>query len=208
MICRQIDRFRTKWRQQTGTIRTRDSPADSDPNHRIHIQDETMSSAVLQKEPIATEAQSDEDLLLRYRDTGDQAAIEELIRRYKRELNGYLVRYLADTSLADEAFQELWLRVHQKSHQFQEDRMESTTTSTSRPLSANRLARSTTSRESRTWLSTLRSRLPGKYFSARERSLDLCYLLHRIGAIAAFSPAPVMLCFTESTVRTGAHTFS
>lgn len=66
--------------------------------------------------------QSDEALLLRYRDQGDVAAFEALVHRYERPLYNYLVRYLRNPSLAEEVFQGTFLRLHEKCHQFTPDR--------------------------------------------------------------------------------------
>ena len=55
---------------------------------------------------------SDETLLIRYRDDGDQAAFAELMRRYEHELFYYLCRYLHDATLAEEVFQSAFLRLH------------------------------------------------------------------------------------------------
>lgn len=66
--------------------------------------------------------QSDEALLLRYRDQGDVAAFEALVHRYERPLYNYLVRYLRNPSLAEEVFQDTFLRLHEKCHQFTPDR--------------------------------------------------------------------------------------
>jgi RNA polymerase sigma-70 factor (ECF subfamily) len=66
--------------------------------------------------------QSDEELLLRYRDTGDMAAFETLVHRYEKPLFNYLVRYLRNPSLAEEVFQGTFLRLHEKCHQFTPDR--------------------------------------------------------------------------------------
>lgn len=57
---------------------------------------------------------SDEQLLLRYRESADQDAFRELLHRYERELYSYLCRYLRDASLAEEVFQTTFLRVHEK----------------------------------------------------------------------------------------------
>lgn len=57
---------------------------------------------------------SDEDLLLRYRETLDHDAFELLVHRYERELYNYLARYTHDASLAEEVFQQTFLRLHEK----------------------------------------------------------------------------------------------
>lgn len=65
---------------------------------------------------------SDEDLLLRYRETKDKAAFSELVHRYERELYGYLRRYLRDAHLAQDIFQATFIQVHQKADLFEEGR--------------------------------------------------------------------------------------
>src|SRR6188474_1311097 len=66
--------------------------------------------------------QSDEELLLRYRETGDRSLFEDLVHRYERELFSYLRRYLGDTQLAEDAFQATFLQVHLKCGQFETER--------------------------------------------------------------------------------------
>jgi RNA polymerase sigma-70 factor (ECF subfamily) len=56
---------------------------------------------------------SDEDLLARFR-SGQRPAFEVLMRRYERELYGYLCRYLGDVNLADDVFQTTFLQVYNK----------------------------------------------------------------------------------------------
>lgn len=72
---------------------------------------------------------TDEELLVVYRQStsGGQAgtgrlAFSELVRRYERELYGYLRRYLGDAVLAEDAFQATFLQVHLKCDQFEEGR--------------------------------------------------------------------------------------
>jgi len=62
---------------------------------------------------------TDEELLLLYRDHGDRAAFETLVRRYERELYHYLRRYLGDEQLAEDTFQLTFLQVYLKSDQFE-----------------------------------------------------------------------------------------
>lgn len=62
--------------------------------------------------------QSDEQLFLEYRASGDQELFSNLIRRYERELYNYLRRFLGDASLAEDAFQATFTQVHVKSHMF------------------------------------------------------------------------------------------
>ena len=57
---------------------------------------------------------SDEDLLGRFR-RGQREAFGVFVRRYERELYGYLRRYLGDASLADDVFQNTFLQVYPRS---------------------------------------------------------------------------------------------
>jgi RNA polymerase sigma-70 factor, ECF subfamily len=61
---------------------------------------------------------ADEELLLRSRQ-GDMATFTALVRRYERELYGYLRRYLGDASLAEDVFQNTFLQLYLKSAQYQ-----------------------------------------------------------------------------------------
>lgn len=65
---------------------------------------------------------TDEQLLLEYRDTGDEALFASLVRRYEREMYSYLRRYLGNAELAEDAFQATFLQLHLKCDQFQEGR--------------------------------------------------------------------------------------
>jgi RNA polymerase sigma-70 factor (ECF subfamily) len=66
--------------------------------------------------------QSDEQLLLRYRDAHDRRAFEELVHRYEKELYSYLRRYVGDPTLAEDVFQAAFLQVHLKCDQFEADK--------------------------------------------------------------------------------------
>jgi RNA polymerase sigma-70 factor (ECF subfamily) len=66
--------------------------------------------------------QSDEQLLVRYRDAHDRRAFEELVHRYEKELYSYLRRYLGDPTLAEDVFQATFLQVHLKCDQFEADK--------------------------------------------------------------------------------------
>lgn len=64
---------------------------------------------------------TDEDLLdAARRDRG--GAFEALVRRYERELYGYLRRYLGDADLADDVFQNTFLQVYLKRGQYEPGR--------------------------------------------------------------------------------------
>lgn len=65
---------------------------------------------------------TDEQLLLRYRQTGDRELFAQLVYRYERELYSYLRRYLGDAEMAEDAFQGAFLQVHLKCDQFQQGR--------------------------------------------------------------------------------------
>ncbi|MFQ3592665.1 MAG: RNA polymerase sigma factor [Gemmataceae bacterium] len=61
---------------------------------------------------------SDEELMLRLRQ-GQMEVFGTLVRRYERELYGYLRRYLGDESLAEDVFQNTFLQVHLKCKQYE-----------------------------------------------------------------------------------------
>lgn len=64
---------------------------------------------------------NDEELLARFR-RGVTEAFGVLLRRYQRELYGYLSRYLGDNTLAEDVFQNTFLQVYLKSGQFEAGR--------------------------------------------------------------------------------------
>jgi len=59
----------------------------------------------------SNEAMSDTELLRRHLE-GDREAFAILVKRYRRELYNFLVRFTGDTSLADDVFQEAFLQLH------------------------------------------------------------------------------------------------
>jgi RNA polymerase sigma-70 factor (ECF subfamily) len=63
----------------------------------------------------------DEELLSRFR-RGQKEAFGVLVRRYERELYGYLRRYLGDAALAEDVFQNTFLQVFVKSEQYEAGR--------------------------------------------------------------------------------------
>jgi len=71
--------------------------------------------------PDPLSACSDEDLLIRFC-KGQKEAFGALVRRYERELYGYLRRYLGDGSLAEDVFQNTFLQVYVKSGQYEPGR--------------------------------------------------------------------------------------
>jgi len=64
-------------------------------------------------------ALSDEELLLRYREKNDRKSFEELVHRYEQELYNYLRRYMGDSTLAEDTFQNTFLQLHLKCEQFE-----------------------------------------------------------------------------------------
>ena len=64
---------------------------------------------------------SDEDLLTRFC-KGQKEAFGVLVRRYERELFGYLRRYLGDSSLAEDVFQNTFVQLFVKSDQYEPGR--------------------------------------------------------------------------------------
>ena len=64
------------------------------------------------------ETTTDEQLLRRYRETGDRELFAKLVHRYERELFNYLSRYLGSAEMAEDVFQAAFLQVHLKCDQF------------------------------------------------------------------------------------------
>ena len=64
---------------------------------------------------------SDEELLTRFQ-AGRKEAFGVLVRRYERELYGYLRRYLGDGNLAEDVFQNTFLQLYLKSGQYEAGR--------------------------------------------------------------------------------------
>ena len=65
---------------------------------------------------------TDESLMSRYRDDGQEAVFTELVHRYERELFRYLARYLGDTTLAEDVFQNTFLQIHLKRGLYEDGR--------------------------------------------------------------------------------------
>lgn len=72
-------------------------------------------------EAVSLTSCSDEDLLLRFR-RGESEAFGVLLRRYERELYGYLHRYLGNSALAEDVFQNTFLQLYLKSGQYEPGR--------------------------------------------------------------------------------------
>ena len=64
---------------------------------------------------------TDEELLTAFRQ-GRRDAFGALVRRFERELYGYLRRYLGDDHLADDVFQNTFLQVYLKAGQYEPGR--------------------------------------------------------------------------------------
>ena len=65
---------------------------------------------------------TDEKLMSRYRDDGQEAVFSELVRRYERELFRYLARYLGDPTMAEDVFQNTFLQIHLKRGLYEDGR--------------------------------------------------------------------------------------
>ncbi len=65
---------------------------------------------------------TDEQILVRYRESGDEGLFAVLVSRYERELYSYLRRYLGNAEHAEDAFQATFLQLHLKCDQFEEGR--------------------------------------------------------------------------------------
>jgi RNA polymerase sigma-70 factor, ECF subfamily len=68
------------------------------------------------------EPPTDEELLLRYCQSHDIEAFRVLMHRYDRAVYKYLLHHLRSSALAEEAFQETFLRVHEKCRAFDPSR--------------------------------------------------------------------------------------
>jgi RNA polymerase sigma-70 factor (ECF subfamily) len=74
------------------------------------------------RDPVKFSEWSDEELLLDYCQHGDRRCFEELVHRYERELFSYLRRYLGSAEMAEDTFQQTFLQVHLKCHQYEPGR--------------------------------------------------------------------------------------
>ena len=61
---------------------------------------------------------SDEQLFASFR-AGDEAAFARLVRRYEKELFNFLLRFVGQSSLAEDVFQEAFLQVHISAESFE-----------------------------------------------------------------------------------------
>ena len=67
-------------------------------------------------------AWTDEKLLLSYQAAPAEGIFTELVRRYEKELYGYLRHYLGDAEMAEDVFQQTFLQIHLKCDQFEPGR--------------------------------------------------------------------------------------
>lgn len=65
---------------------------------------------------------TDETLIERFCESGDEVAFESLVRRYEQELFNYLRRYLGQAEMAEDVFQATFLQIYLKKEQFQKGR--------------------------------------------------------------------------------------
>jgi RNA polymerase sigma-70 factor (ECF subfamily) len=70
----------------------------------------------------AEERPSDEALMTRYRNSGRPEDFNALLSRYERELYRYLARYMGDSNLAEDVFQNTFLQVHLKRGLYEDGR--------------------------------------------------------------------------------------
>ncbi len=65
---------------------------------------------------------TDEQLLIQYRETGNERLFALLVHRYEKQLYSYLRRYLQNAEQAEDVFQATFMQLHLKCDQFQEGR--------------------------------------------------------------------------------------
>jgi RNA polymerase sigma-70 factor (ECF subfamily) len=71
---------------------------------------------------MSTKTSTDETLLLDFRQTREESLFEEIVARYRDELLGYLIRQLRDREIAEDALQQVFVKVFRKCDQFEESR--------------------------------------------------------------------------------------
>ena len=81
-----------------------------------------MMAKVPRKDPESGAQQTDEQLVVQYRTSGDREVFALLVRRYERELYSYLRRYLGNAEMAEDVFQATFLQVHLKCDRFDANR--------------------------------------------------------------------------------------
>ncbi|TWT65109.1 RNA polymerase sigma factor [Allorhodopirellula solitaria] len=89
------------------------------PEKPINVSPRPSDSLRRGSEPASPEQEiTDEELIARYRESGDRAIYETVMRRYEREIYAYLRRYMGNAEMAEDAFQGTFLQVHLKCQQF------------------------------------------------------------------------------------------
>ena len=73
-------------------------------------------------EAAGTNAGQTDEMLLEAARSGNRAAFDSLVLRYEKELFGYLRRYLGDAALAEDVFQNTFLKVYEKLDQYEPGR--------------------------------------------------------------------------------------
>jgi RNA polymerase sigma-70 factor (ECF subfamily) len=86
-------------------------------NRRLPVRVELIGRALVEIVDVLTTC-SDEELLARFR-SGKSECFGLLLKRYERELYGYLRRYLGDSDLAEDVFQNTFLQLFLKSGQYE-----------------------------------------------------------------------------------------
>ena len=81
-----------------------------------------MMAKVPAQDPESGAQQTDEQLVVQYRTSGNREVFTLLVRRYERELYSYLRRYLGSAEMAEDVFQATFLQVHLKCDRFDENR--------------------------------------------------------------------------------------
>lgn len=65
---------------------------------------------------------SDDELIIRHRDSGSTEAFQELVRRYHGPLYRFLCGYLGDSTLAEDVLQNTLLKIHLKRNLYEQGR--------------------------------------------------------------------------------------
>ncbi len=81
---------------------------------------------------------SDEELMERFKE-GDEAAFSELYHRYNRRVYAYAIKMVGSTDLAEDVFQEIFIRVARKRSHFKQGNFAAWLFAIARNLSLNAL---------------------------------------------------------------------
>jgi RNA polymerase sigma-70 factor (ECF subfamily) len=118
---------------------------------------------------------SDESLFARFRETGDRDVFGQLVKRYEREVFGYLKRYLGDQQLAEDAFQATFIAIFRKADQFEAGRSFRPwlyTIATNKAIDAQRSKKRSRLRSLDTDLSRSNNSSQGRQLSMLEQLVD------------------------------------